>query len=130
MRFIARTAAALGTAAVMGVAAAGPAAAHFCFKTGNPNNGVNGQAWMSKTEWLGFIVGIEVTGSTTSTIQQCEAGIAAVRAYIAGQDDSIRIMGPALLAGGTLGTGRTPKNIDYTPVWLIPEDCVLVFPGE
>ena len=130
MRFITRTAAAVGTAAVMAVAAAGPAAAHFCFKTGNPNNGANGQAWMTQAEWLGFLDSIEVTGSTTSTIEECESALAEVGAFIADQDDSIRIMGPALLAGGTFGTERTPKNIDYTPIWLVPEDCVLAFPGE
>jgi len=116
----------------MAVAAAGPASAHFCFKTGNPNNGTNGQAWMTQAEWLGFIDAIEVTGTTgPSTVQMCEDGLAAARAEVASYDaDEIRIMGPALLAGGTLMTERTPKNIGYTPVWLIPEDCVLVFPGE
>ena len=69
----------------------------------------------------------------------CEAGLAAVRAHVAGLDESVRIMGPALLAGGTLGTDRTPKNTGYTPIWLVPEsacsrspvpeDCALVFPG-
>ena len=131
MRFFARAAAAVGTAAVLAVAAAGPAAAHFCYKTGNPNNGTNGQAWMTQEEWLGFIDAIEVTGTTgTSTVQECEAGLAAVRAHVAALDDSVRIMGPALLAGGTLGTDRTPKDIGYTPIWLVAEDCVLAFPGE
>jgi len=130
MRLVARTAAAVGIAAVMAVAAAGPASAHFCYKTGNPNNGTNGQAWMTQEEWLGFVDAIEVVDSDTSTIEECEAGLAAVRAHVAGLDDSVRIMGPALLAGGTFGTDRTPKDIGYTPVWLVPEDCVLVFPGE
>jgi hypothetical protein len=130
MRFYARAAAAVGTAAVLAVAAAGPAAAHFCYKTGNPNNGANGQAWMTQEEWLGFIDAIEVVDSDTTPIATCEAQLAAVRAHIAGLDESVRIMGPALLAGGTLGTDRTPKDIGYTPIWLIAEDCVLVFPGE
>jgi len=39
-------------------------------------------------------------------------------------------MGPPLLAGETLGTDRTPKDIGYTPVWLVPENCFLVFPGR
>jgi hypothetical protein len=130
MRFYARAAAAIGTAAVLAVAAAGPAAAHFCYKTGNPNNGTNGQAWMTQEEWLGFIDAIEVVDSDTTPIATCEAQLAAVRAHIAGLDESVRIMGPALLAGGTLGTDRTPKDIGYTPIWLIAEDCVLVFPGE
>jgi hypothetical protein len=130
MRFYARAAAAVGTAAVLAVAAAGPAAAHFCYKTGNPNNGTNGQAWMTQEEWLGFIDAIEVVDSDTTPIATCEAQLAAVRAHIAGLDESVRIMGPALLAGGTLGTDRTPKDIGYTPIWLIAEDCVLVFPGE
>jgi hypothetical protein len=130
MRFFARAAAAAGTAAVLAVAAAGPAAAHFCYKTGNPNNGTNGQAWMTQEEWLGFIDAIEVVDSDTTPIATCEAQLAAVRAHIAGLDESVRIMGPALLAGGTLGTDRTPKDIGYTPIWLIAEDCVLVFPGE
>jgi len=39
MRLVARTAAAFGAAAAIAVAAAGPASAHICFKTGNPNNG-------------------------------------------------------------------------------------------
>ena len=130
MRFFARAAAAVGTAAVLAVAAAGPAAAHFCYKTGNPNNGTNGQAWMTQEEWLGFIDAIEVVDSDTTPIATCEAQVAAVRAHVAGLDDSVRIMGPALLAGGTLGTDRTPKNIGYTPIWLVPEDCVLAFPGE
>ena len=131
MRLIARTAAALGTAAVLGVAAAGPAAAHFCYKTGNPSNGANGQAWMSKAEYLGFLDSIEVTGTSgTSTVAECEAGLAEVRAFIAAQDDSLRAMGPGLLAGGTLGTERTPKNVGYTPIGLVPEDCLLAFPGE
>jgi hypothetical protein len=130
MRFYARAAAVVGTAAVLAVAAAGPAAAHFCYKTGNPNNGTNGQAWMTQEEWLGFIDAIEVVDSDTTPIATCEAQLAAVRAHIAGLDESVRIMGPALLAGGTLGTDRTPKDIGYTPIWLIAEDCVLVFPGE
>jgi hypothetical protein len=130
MRFYARAAAAVGTAAVLAVAAAGPAAAHFCYKTGNPNNGTNGQAWMTQEEWLGFIDAIEVVDSDTTPIATCEAQLAAVRAHIAGLDESVRIMGPALLAGGTFGTDRTPKDIGYTPIWLIPEDCVLAFPEE
>ena len=130
MRFFARAAAAVGTAVVFAVAAAGPAAAHFCYKTGNPNNGTNGQAWMTQEEWLGFIDAIEVVDSDTTPIATCETQLAAVRAHVAGLDDSVRIMGPALLAGGTLGTDRTPKNIGYTPIWLVPEDCVLAFPGE
>lgn len=131
MRVIARAAAAAGTAAVLAVAAAGPASAHFCYKLGNPNNGTNGQAWMTQAEWLGFIDGITVADSGTTSIDDCEAALAAVRAHVAGLDpDGVRIMGPALLAGGTLGTDRTPKNIGYTPIWLVPEDCVLVFPGE
>jgi len=130
MTFYARAAAAVGTAAVLAVAAGGPAAADFCYKTGNPNNGTNGQAWMTQEEWLGFIDAIEVVDSDTTPIATCEAQLAAVRAHIAGLDESVRIMGPALLAGGTLGTDRTPKDIGYTPIWLIAEDCVLVFPGE
>lgn len=115
----------------MAVAAAGPAAAHFCYKLGNPNNGTNGQAWMTQDEWLAFIDAIEVTGTTgPSEVQDCLDGIAAVRAHVAELDESVRIMGPALLAGGTLGTDRTPKNIGYTPIWLVPEDCILAFPGE
>lgn len=117
----------------MAVAAAGPAAAHFCYKLGNPNNGTNGQAWMTQDEWLAFIDAIEVTGvveGSAVTVAECEAGIAAVRAHVAELDESVRIMGPALLAGGTLGTDRTPKNIGYTPIWLVPEDCILAFPGE
>ena len=130
MRFIARTAAAIGTAAVLAVTAAGPAAAHFCYKTGNPNNGANGQAWMTQAEWLAFIDAIEVVDSGATSIAGCETALAGVRAHIAGLDDSVRIMGPALLAGGTFMTDRTPKNIGYTPIWLVPEDCVLAFPGE
>jgi hypothetical protein len=85
---------------------------------------------MTQEEWLGFIDAIEVVGSGTTPIATCEAQLAAVRAHIAGLDESVRIMGPALLAGGTLGTDRTPKDIGYTPIWLIPEDCVLAFPEE
>lgn len=132
MRFFARTGVAVVGAAVMAVVAAGPAAAHFCYKLGNPNNGTNGKAWMTKAEWMGFIDAITVTGVSdgSATVAECEAGLAAVRAHVAGFDDSVRIMGPALLAGGTLGTERTPKNVGYTPVWLVPEACVLAFPGE
>ena len=130
MRFIARAAAAVGTAAVLAVAAAGPAAAHFCYKTGNPNNGANGQAWMTQAEWLGFIDGIDVLNTAPAEVTACNTALAAVRGHIAGLDDSVRIMGPALLAGGTFMTDRTPKNIGYTPIWLIPESCVLAFPEE
>ena len=85
---------------------------------------------MTQEEWLGFIDAIEVVDSDTTSIEDCEAALAAVRAHVAGLDESVRIMGPALLAGGTLGTDRTPKDIGYTPIWLVPEDCVLAFPGE
>ena len=99
MRFFARAAAAVGTAVVLAVAAAGPAAAHFCYKTGNPNNGTNGQAWMTQEEWLGFIDAIEVLDTAPAAITACEAGLAAVRAHVAG----LRRLGPD---HGTGAAGR------------------------
>lgn len=130
MRLSTRAGIAVTAAALISLGAAGPAAAHFCYKLGNPNNGTNGQAWMTKAEWLTFIDGITVVGSGTTPIADCQAGLAAVREHIAALPDTTRIMGPSLLAGGTLKSGNTPKNIGYTPIWLVAEDCQLAFPGE
>lgn len=133
MRIIARAGAAAALAGVMALAAAGPAAAHFCYKDGNPNNGTNGKAWMTKAEWLGFIDSIEVVGvvdGSTVTVAECTSQVAAVKAAVTDLPDTVRFMGPALLAGGTFFTDRTPKNIGYTPIWLVSDDCILAFPGE
>lgn len=133
MRVIARAGAATALAAVMALAAAGPAAAHFCYKDGNPNNGTNGKAWMTKAEWMGFIDSISVTGvvpGSDVTVQECVNQLGAVKAAVTALPDTVRFMGPALLAGGVAFTDKAPKNIGYTPIWLVSDDCILAFPGE
>lgn len=130
MRLLARAGTAVAASAVMALVAAGPAAAHFCYKLGNPNNGANGQAWMTQAEWLAFASGITVVGSGETPLADCQAALDGVIAHVAALDEDVRFMGPALLAGGTLRNGNTPADIGYVPVWTVPEDCVLAFPGE
>jgi hypothetical protein len=115
------------TVAVAAVAismlAAGPALAHFCYKTGwneAAQAGASGsRAWVTAAEWHGFIDEAVAEGWV------CEAGGEAAHAYVAAVPDDTLFMGPGLTAGGTLknGKGKTPPHFGFVPVWEFEELC-------
>lgn len=102
--------AAVATVAVM--MSAGPALAHFCYKTNfNPTaaeHAAKSEAWITADEWRAFLPFIEA---------HCPGITAAIEPILAEAETSgtTLFMGPALLAGGTLknGKGNTPKHFGY-----------------
>jgi hypothetical protein len=119
MRLVARTAAAVGTAAVMAVAAAGPASAHFCFKTNR--NDTSSAAIAGSAAWMSFadIARVELPGL-------CDAGIAHV-AEAAGASPDVMINTRGTMAGGTLRKGPdagTPSisHLDFDALFAAVED--------
>lgn len=97
MRFIARAGAATALAAVMALAAAGPAAAHFCFKTNR--NATSAAAIAGSQGWISFadIARSEIPGI-------CEAAIDYIAAASGASADTM-INTRAVMAGGTLRKG-------------------------
>ncbi len=106
---------AIAGAAVAGavvVTSAGPALAHFCFKTNfNPTAAAHAsasQAWLTAAEWREFLPFIE---------PDCPGITAAIEPILtqAEQSGTTLFMGPGLLAGGTLrnGKGNTPEHFGY-----------------
>jgi hypothetical protein len=109
MRFLARAAAA-GTAVVLAVVAAGPASAHFCFKTNR--NATSTAAVAGLANWMSFadIARVELPGI-------CDAGIAYI-ADAAGASADVMINTHATMAGGTLRKGedsgtRSISHLDF-----------------
>lgn len=94
MRFIAKTGAATVLAGVMALAAAGPAAAHFCFKTNR--NATSAAAIANSNGWISFadIARIEIPGI-------CDAAIDYIAAASGATGDTM-INAHAVMAGGTL----------------------------
>ena len=94
----------------------GTAAAHYCYQDAPAKSqGVNGNAWVTPAEWAEHIQYFGVS-------PECGA---ALEGYVLSLPDGTRLMGPGLLAGGTLhnGKGKTPAQFDYVP---FPQLC----PGD
>ena len=119
MRFFARAAAAGATAVVLAVVAAGPAAAHFCYKTNR--NDTSSAAIAGSAAWMSFadIARAELPGL-------CDAGIAYV-AEAAGASPDVMINTRGTMAGGTLQKGAdagTPSisHLDFEGLFAAVED--------
>lgn len=97
------------TAATVGALAllSGTANAHFCVKSGMPSEAANGQAWSTPEEFIEFVPFFGVP-------DDCAA---AIIAYVGDLPEGSLLMGPGLLAGGTLknGKGNTPDGVTYIP---------------
>ncbi|MGH8969804.1 MAG: hypothetical protein ACRDV1_07625 [Actinomycetes bacterium] len=107
MRLFARAGVAVVAAGVMAVAAAGPASAHFCFKTNR--NATSTAAIAGSNNWISFadIAREEIPGV-------CDAAIAYI-AEAAGASADTMINGHGTMAGGTLrkGAGSGTSSISH-----------------
>ena len=94
------------------VLGAGPAFAHFCYKTNFNETAVahaaKSNAWVTAAEWREFLPFIE---------QDCPGISADILPILAAEEarGTTLFMGPGLLAGGTLknGKGNTPPHVGY-----------------
>ncbi|MGH8894115.1 MAG: hypothetical protein ACRDWY_12565 [Actinomycetes bacterium] len=125
MKFLVRTGAAVVAAGVMGVAAAGPAAAHFCFKTNR--NATSTAAIAGSQGWVSFadIARTELPGL-------CEAGIAHI-ATAAGATPDTMIKAHGVMAGGTLrkaepGTSSI-SHLDFDALFAAVPDAFALCGG-
>ena len=107
-RAMTTTAATVGGLALL----TGTANAHFCIKEGMPSQAANGKAWSTPAEFIEIVPFFDAP-------EDCKA---AVIGYVADLPDGSLLMGPGLLAGGTLknGKGNTPDGITYIP---FPQLC-------
>lgn len=126
MRFLARTGIAVAAAGLMAVAAAGPASAHFCFKTNR--NETSTAAIAGSNNWMSFadIARQEIPGI-------CDAAIAHIAAA-AGASPDVMIHTHSVMAGGTLKKGEaagTPSisHLDFAALEAaIPDGLALCAP--
>jgi hypothetical protein len=121
----------LGAVSVAGIIGltAGPAAAHYCYKTDFNDEAAEKVAqtdpWMTPEEWI-TLVGMFLESDGVP-----QPAIECVQGELAEQyDEDDRIMGPGLLAGGTEGTDRTPDGIAYTDFGAAAGACGLTPPAE
>lgn len=104
----------LTTTATMtiGVLGAGPALAHYCFKTDwneAATSNSKSQGWVPVADFAAFIEE-EVPEFAT----MCDEGMAIWDATIEDLTArNTRVKGPGLLAGGTEGSHRTPEHFGY-----------------
>lgn len=123
MRFLARTGVAAVAAGVMAVAAAGPAAAHFCYKTNR--NATSTDAISSSQAWMSFE---DLARSELGDV--CDAAIAHIAAA-AGATPETMINVKGTMAGGTLRKGElagTPSisHLDFEALLAaIPDGLAL-----
>jgi len=62
-------------------------------------------AWLTADEWREFLPFIE---------EECgQDTVDAITAILDAADEHTLFMGPGLLAGGTIGTGKTPPHFAY-----------------
>jgi hypothetical protein len=101
----------VGAALATGVllASASPAFAHFCrrvdFNAMAASHAGGSNAWLTADEWREFLPFIlEDCGQETAD---------AITAILDEADEHTLFMGPGLLAGGTIDTGRTPRHFAY-----------------
>lgn len=108
MRFIARAGTTVLTVAVLGVASAGAAAAHECFRVDPPGNSQmgNGQAWNTAAEAQAFWESVTVDTTACAPLE------AALFAVFTAHPDAM-FMGPGLLAGGAHHQNKAPDQFDY-----------------
>jgi hypothetical protein len=108
---------------VFSMMAAGPALAHFCYKTGwneaAQAGAAKSQAWLTAEDWHEIIDFVVDEGWV------CEEGGEAAHEYVAGLPADTLFMGPGLTAGGTLknGKGKTPAQFGFIPVWEFEDLC-------
>ncbi len=104
----------LTTTATMtiGVLGAGPALAHYCYRTGwneAATSHSRSQAWMPIQDFAAMI-----EAEVPEFQDMCVEGMAIWDETITTlADQNTRVKGPGLLAGGTEGTGRTPQQFGY-----------------
>jgi hypothetical protein len=123
VRNLTKAAAAAVAAGLMTVAAAGPAAAHFCYKTNR--NATSTAAVAGSSNWMSFadIARAEIPGA-------CDAAIAYIAAA-AGASPDVMINTHATMAGGTLSRGPdagTPSisHLDFEGLFAaIPDGLAL-----
>jgi hypothetical protein len=93
---------------------AGPAFAHYCYKTDwNPQaaaKAAGSQAWLTAADWH-WIIDTYIAPDPDA----CDEGLDDLHAQIDELPDTTLFMGPGLLAGGTLHNdkGKTPKHFGY-----------------
>lgn len=98
-----------GLSAAVLFAAASPAFAHFCiridFNEMAASRAGGSKAWLTADEWREFLPFIA---------EECPPEtVDAVEAILDAADEHTLFMGPGLLAGGTIGKGKTPRHFDY-----------------
>jgi len=104
----------LTTTATMtiGVLGAGPALAHYCFKTDwneASTSNSRSQAWIPVADFAAMI-----EAEVPEFADMCDDGMAIWDTTIADLTArNTRVKGPGLLAGGTEGTHRTPEHFGY-----------------
>lgn len=109
--------------AVLAISAvtAGPALAHYCYKTGwteAAQAGASGsQAWATTEEMRDFVAFAVDAGFV------CEAGGDAAYAYLDDLPSDTLFLGPGLLAGGAKQQGRGPAHIEHLPLHEFEELC-------
>lgn len=98
-----------GLSAAVLLASASPAFAHFCIRTDfnemAASHAGGSKAWLTADEWREFLPYIA---------EECpQETVDAVTAILDGADEHTLFMGPGLLAGGTIGKGKTPPHFAY-----------------
>jgi hypothetical protein len=99
-------AAAIGVAVVL--ASASPAFAHFCrrvdFNEVAASHAGGSNAWLTADEWREFLPFIA---------EDCPEAVPLLEDILDAADEHTLFMGPGLLAGGTIGKGKTPDHFAY-----------------
>jgi hypothetical protein len=114
----------IGAIAVLALTA-GPASAHFCFKTNLNERAAEGQA--GSANWVSFHdLAFEITGL-------CDAGIA-ILAEAGGATPSTLINGHGLMAGGTLRKGedsgtKSISHLDFEAIEAATGEAIAACPG-
>ena len=98
-----------GLSAAVLLVAASPAFAHFCirvdFNEMAASHAGGSKAWLTADEWREFLPFIA---------EECpQETVDAINAILDGADEHTLFMGPGLLAGGTIGKGKTPPHFAY-----------------
>lgn len=99
----------VGLSAAVLLAGASPAFAHFCmridFNEMAASHAGGSKAWLTADEWREFLPYIAA---------ECpQETVDAVTAILDAADEHTLFMGPGLLAGGTIGKGKTPRHFAY-----------------
>ena len=108
MRLVTRAATTALTVVALGIAGAGAAAAHECFRVDPPSSNMgNGQAWNTAAEAQAFWESVTVDSPACAPLE------AALFAVFASNPDAL-FKGPGLLAGGAHKQDKAPDHFGYT----------------